>query len=61
MTTRRAGIQCRGRMLDAAILGADLRPAPGNDKARGYDYLDINVGVLVNAARARVYGGQNVS
>jgi superfamily II DNA or RNA helicase len=33
--------------------GRVLRPAPGKEKTRVYDYVDENVGVLVNAARAR--------
>lgn len=50
-------IRFSGRVLQ--YLGRILRPAPGKDKARVYDYLDVNVGVLINAARARarVYGG----
>jgi len=49
-------IRFSGRLLQ--YLGRVLRPAPGKDKARVYDYLDVKVGVLVNAARsrARVYG-----
>jgi superfamily II DNA or RNA helicase len=34
-------------------LGRVLRPAPGKQKARVYDYVDVNVDVLVVAARAR--------
>ncbi len=30
-----------------------LRPAPGKDRARVYDYQDVQVGVLRHAARAR--------
>ena len=50
-------IRFSGRVLQ--YLGRILRPAPGKAKARVYDYLDVNVGVLINAARsrARVYGG----
>ena len=44
-------IRFSGRVLQ--YLGRVLRPAPGKDKALVYDYLDVKVGVLVNAARAR--------
>ncbi|MFA5112414.1 MAG: DEAD/DEAH box helicase family protein, partial [Desulfobaccales bacterium] len=49
-------IRFSGRVLK--YLGKVLRPAPGKDKARVYDYVDTQVGALVNAARARarVYG-----
>ena len=43
-------IKFNGRLLQ--YLGRVLRPAPGKDKARVYDYLDP-VGVLKNAAWAR--------
>lgn len=48
-------IRFNGRLLQ--YLGRILRPAPGKDKARVYDYVDP-VRVLENAARARarVYG-----
>jgi superfamily II DNA or RNA helicase len=48
-------IKFNGRVLQ--YLGRVLRPAPGKEKARVYDYLDP-VGVLQAAARARraVYG-----
>lgn len=48
-------IKFNGRLLQ--YLGRVLRPAPGKDTARVFDYLDP-VGVLENAARARrrVYG-----
>jgi superfamily II DNA or RNA helicase len=51
-------IKFNGRLLQ--YLGRVLRPAPGKDKARVFDYHDINVGVLVAAARSRqwVYEGQ---
>jgi superfamily II DNA or RNA helicase len=51
-------IKFNGRLLQ--YLGRILRPAPGKDKARVYDYVDSQVGVLENAAqaRARVYGPQ---
>jgi hypothetical protein len=50
-------IKFNGRLLQ--YLGRVLRPAPGKAQAKVYDYLDIQVGVLENAARARqrVYGG----
>jgi len=44
-------IRFDGRLLQC--LGRVLRPAPGKDKARVFDYVDIQVGVLENAARAR--------
>jgi superfamily II DNA or RNA helicase len=49
-------IKFNGRLLQ--YLGRVLRPAPGKDAARVFDYVDL-VGVLENAARARarVYGG----
>ena len=40
-----------GRVLQ--YLGRVLRPAPGKDKARVFDYVDINVDILVKAARSR--------
>jgi superfamily II DNA or RNA helicase len=43
-------IKFDGRLLQ--YLGRVLRPSPGKDKARVYDYVDP-VGVLQNAARAR--------
>ena len=48
-------IKFNGRLLQ--YLGRVLRPAPGKDKARVYDYVDP-VGVLKAAAHARqrVYG-----
>jgi superfamily II DNA or RNA helicase len=48
-------IKFNGRLLQ--YLGRVLRPAPGKDRAKVYDYLDP-VGVLQAAARARghVYG-----
>lgn len=51
-------IKFNGRLLQ--YLGRVLRPAPGKDRARVFDYLDIQVGVLKNAARSRrqVYEGQ---
>jgi len=44
-------IRFNGRLIQ--YLGRVLRPAPGKDKGRIYDYIDSRVGVLVNAARAR--------
>jgi superfamily II DNA or RNA helicase len=44
-------IRFSGRVLQ--YLGRVLRPAPGKEKARVYDYVDARVGVLLNAARAR--------
>ena len=54
-------IRFDGRLLQ--YLGRVLRPAPGKDRAQIYDYVDVNVGVLVNAARARqkVYRGNKKS
>jgi len=46
-------IRFSGRVLQ--YLGRVLRPAPGKEKARVYDYVDKKVGVLVNAARARAH------
>jgi superfamily II DNA or RNA helicase len=48
-------IRFDGRVLQ--YLGRVLRPAPGKDKARVYDYLDRHVGPLVASfkARQRVY------
>jgi len=44
-------IKFNGRLLQ--YLGRILRPAPGKNKAKVYDYQDVNVGVLMNAARGR--------
>lgn len=51
-------IRFSGRVIQ--YLGRVLRPAPGKDSAKLYEYLD-NVGVLVAAARARrrVYQQRN--
>ncbi len=51
-------IKFDGRLLQ--YLGRVLRPAPGKEKARIYDYVDEHVGVLVSAAksRQRVYEGK---
>lgn len=45
-----------GRLIQ--YLGRVLRPAPGKDKAKVYDYVDVNVGVLTVSARSRqkIYG-----
>ncbi len=40
-----------GRVLQ--YLGRVLRPAPGKDKARVFDYVDIYVDILVKAAKSR--------
>lgn len=49
-------IKFNGRLLQ--YLGRVLRPAPGKEKARVFDYVDTNIGVLVASAKARkrVYG-----
>jgi len=44
-------IKFSGRVMQ--YLGRVLRPAPGKKQARVYDYVDVNVDVLVTAARAR--------
>lgn len=44
-------IKFDGRLLQ--YLGRVLRPAPGKDRARVYDYIDVHVGVLANAAKCR--------
>jgi len=44
-------IRFSGRVLQ--YLGRVLRPAPGKEKARVYDYVDVKVDVLKKAARAR--------
>jgi superfamily II DNA or RNA helicase len=51
-------IRFSGRVLQ--YLGRVLRPAPGKKRARVYDYIDIHVEILQNAARARqrLYGDQ---
>jgi superfamily II DNA or RNA helicase len=50
-------IKFNGRLLQ--YLGRILRPAPGKDKSTVFDYHDVNVGVLMAAARSRqrVYEG----
>jgi superfamily II DNA or RNA helicase len=54
-------IRFSGRVVQ--YLGRVLRPAPGKQKARVFDYLDVKVDVLVAAARARqrVYDGGTAS
>ncbi|RJR42492.1 MAG: DEAD/DEAH box helicase [Desulfobacteraceae bacterium] len=49
-------IKFSGRLIQ--YLGRVLRPAPGKDKARVFDYIDTRIGVLRAAAKARsrVYG-----
>jgi superfamily II DNA or RNA helicase len=44
-------IRFSGRVLQ--YLGRVLRPAPGKDRAKVYDYIDVNVEVLCAAAKAR--------
>lgn len=44
-------IRFSGRLLQ--YLGRVLRPAPGKEKARVYDYVDVGVGVLEHAARVQ--------
>ncbi len=44
-------VRFSGRVLQ--YLGRVLRPAPGKEKAKVYDYVDVNVGPLVASARAR--------
>ncbi|MFZ7124603.1 MAG: DEAD/DEAH box helicase [Desulfobacterales bacterium] len=44
-------IRFSGRLLQ--YLGRVLRPAPGKDRARVFDYVDVHVEPLVKAARAR--------
>lgn len=48
-------IKFSGRLIQ--YLGRILRPAPGKEKARVYDFVDVNVGVLRASAkqRQRVY------
>jgi len=44
-------IKFTGRVTQ--YLGRVLRPAPGKEKATVFDYVDVNVGVLVAAAKSR--------
>jgi superfamily II DNA or RNA helicase len=50
-------VKFSGRLIQ--YLGRVLRPAPGKEKAKVYDYCDLHVGVLAASARARqqVYRG----
>lgn len=50
-------VKFSGRLIQ--YLGRVLRPAPGKEKAKVYDYCDVHVGVLAASARARqqVYRG----
>ena len=44
-------IRFSGRLLQ--YLGRVLRPAPGKERARVFDYVDVHVDTLLKAARAR--------
>lgn len=44
-------VSFNGRLLQ--YVGRVLRPAPGKDRAKIYDYIDIKVGVLKASAKAR--------
>jgi superfamily II DNA or RNA helicase len=44
-------IKFDGRLLQ--YVGRIMRPAPGKERARVYDYVDGNVGVLAASARTR--------
>jgi superfamily II DNA or RNA helicase len=44
-------VRFSGRVLQ--YLGRVLRPAPGKQKARVFDYVDVQVETLVKAARSR--------
>lgn len=50
-------IRFNGRVLQ--YLGRVLRPAPGKDRAKVFDYVDVNVRPLAASAKARerVYNG----
>lgn len=52
-------IKFDGRLIQ--YIGRILRPAPGKDRARVFDYIDERIGVLKAAARSRqkVYGIQS--
>lgn len=54
-------IRFSGRVIQ--YLGRVLRPAPGKNKARVFDYVDVNVQPLFKAAaaRQRVYHGLGIS
>lgn len=49
-------VRFSGRVIQ--YLGRVLRPAPGKERARVFDYVDVHVAPLLNAARARkrIYG-----
>lgn len=51
-------VRFSGRLLQ--YLGRVLRPAPGKENARVFDYVDVNVDVLVSGAmaRQRIYSGE---
>jgi len=53
-------IRFSGRVLQ--YLGRVMRPAPGKESPRVFDYVDVQVGPLVSAAKARqrVYGGKEL-
>ncbi|CAB5164042.1 Helicase-like:Type III restriction enzyme, res subunit:DEAD/DEAH box helicase-like [Olavius algarvensis associated proteobacterium Delta 3] len=53
-------IRFSGRVLQ--YLGRVMRPAPGKETPRVFDYVDVQVGPLVSAAKARqrVYGGKEL-
>lgn len=53
-------VRFQGRLLQ--YVGRVLRPAPGKTRAKVYDYVDVHVGPLVAAARARqrAYRGEEV-
>ena len=44
-------VRFSGRILQ--YLGRVLRPSPGKESARIYDYIDVHVEPLVSAAKAR--------
>jgi len=44
-------VKFSGRLIQ--YLGRVMRPAPGKDRARVYDYCDLRVGVLAASAKAR--------
>jgi superfamily II DNA or RNA helicase len=53
-------VRFQGRLLQ--YLGRVLRPPPGKTRAKVYDYVDVHVGPLVAAARARqrAYRGEEL-
>ncbi len=44
-------VKFEGRLIQC--IGRVLRPAPGKDKAKVYDYVDNKIGVLIAAAKTR--------